>query len=71
MVNKEISGEIVDFEIIQLKTFLLYVLKVMSWRWSMTKQRANPFIYLYWKKIIQLIKKKKKKKKKLISQSVN
>lgn len=30
MVNKEISGEIVDFEIIQLKTFLLYVLKVMS-----------------------------------------
>ena len=30
MVNKEISGEIVDFEIIQLKTFLLYMLKVMS-----------------------------------------
>ena len=30
MVNKEISEEIVDFEIIQLKTFLLYVLKVMS-----------------------------------------
>lgn len=30
MVNKEISDEIVDFEIIQLKTFLFYVLKVMS-----------------------------------------
>lgn len=30
MVNKEISDEIVDFEIIQLKTFLFYLLKVMS-----------------------------------------
>lgn len=65
MVNKEISDEIVDFEIIQLKTFLFYVLKVMSWRWSMTKQRGNPFIYLYWQQMIQLTKKK------LISQSVN
>lgn len=65
MVNKEISDEIVDFEIIQLKTFLFYVLKVMSWRWSMTKQRGNPFIYLYWQQMIQL------NKKKLISQSVN
>ena len=65
MVNKEISDEIVDFEIIQLKTFLFYVLKVMSWRWSMTKQRGNPFIYLYLQQMIQLTKKK------LISQSVN